>query len=209
MSRLLSVYGANGGCAYDIGCAFTKTLANSSVGPLAKNLNLRMMVGAFHGHAHNRRCQLDWHPMYIEGTGLTEGEGCEHIFSSSNDLARSTRHASLFHRQQTIEEHFAFWDQDKYVALSTTHFAHCQTFDQLMVLIGVFLRSHYREALTLIHELSIEVSAVKEALNLTDADFAQFHTDERSYLESLKEQPLNDRLQIRYVQVLDDLAEQR
>jgi hypothetical protein len=125
MNRLLSVYGANSGCAYDIGCAFRKTLANSSVGPLAKNLNLRMMVGAFHGHAHNRRCQLDWHPMYIEGTGLTEGEGCEHIFSSSNDLARSTRHVSLFHRQQTIEEHFVFWDQDKYAALSTTHFAHC------------------------------------------------------------------------------------
>jgi hypothetical protein len=77
------------------------------------------------------------------------------------------------------------------------------------VLIGVFLRSHYQEALTLIHELSIEVSAVKQALNLTDADFAQFHTDKRSYLESLKEQPLNDRLKIRYVQVLDDLAEQR
>ncbi|KIK35799.1 hypothetical protein CY34DRAFT_95461, partial [Suillus luteus UH-Slu-Lm8-n1] len=191
MNRLLSVYGVNGGCAYDIGCAFTKTLANSSIGPLAKNLNLRMMVGAFHGHAHNQRCQLDWHPMYIEGTGLTEGEGCEHIFSSSNDLAWSTRHVSPFHRQQTIEEHFAFWDQDKYAALS------------------VFLRNHYREVLTLIHELSVEVSAVKKALNLTDADFAQFHTDERSYLESLKEQPLNDRLHICYVQVLDDLAEQR
>ncbi|KAG1766385.1 hypothetical protein EV702DRAFT_979590 [Suillus placidus] len=118
ISRLLPVFGANGGCAYDIGCAFAKTLSNSSLGPLAANLNLRMMVGAFHGHAHNRRCQLDWHPMYIEGTGQTEGEGCEHIFSSSNELARSTRHVSRFHRHQTIEEHFAFWDEDKYAALS-------------------------------------------------------------------------------------------
>ncbi|KAG1817568.1 uncharacterized protein BJ212DRAFT_1446632 [Suillus subaureus] len=142
------------------------------------------MVGAFHGHAHNQRCQLDWHPMYIEGTGLTEGERCEHIFSSSNNLAWSTRHVSTFHRHQMIEEHFTFWDQDKYVALS------------------IFLRNHYREVLTLIHKLSTEVSAVKQALNLTDTNFAQFHTDERSYLESLKEQPLNDRLQIHYVQVL-------
>ncbi|KAG2100405.1 uncharacterized protein F5147DRAFT_747133 [Suillus discolor] len=119
MNQLLSVFGVNGGCAYDIG-------SNSSLGPLAQSLNLRMMVGAFHGHAHNRRCQLDWHPMYIKGTGLTEGEGCEHVFSSSNDLARSTRHASPFHRHQTIEEHFAFWDQDKYAALSTSHVVHSQ-----------------------------------------------------------------------------------
>ncbi|KAG1724148.1 uncharacterized protein EDB91DRAFT_1008619, partial [Suillus paluster] len=184
MNQLLSVFGANGGCAYDIGCAFAKTLANSSVGPLAQNLNLCMMVGVFHGHAHNQRCQLDWYPLFIEGTGMTEGEGCEHIFLSSNDLARSTRHVSTFHCHQTIEEHFAFWDQDKYAALST------------------FLRNHYSQALTLIHTLSAELSPIKEALNLTDTDFSQFHADERSYLESLTEQPLSDRLQIRYVQVL-------
>ena len=57
--------------------------------------------------------------MYIEGTGHTEGEGCEHVFSSSNELARSTRHATPFHRHQAIEQHFAFWDDDKYAALST------------------------------------------------------------------------------------------
>ncbi|KAG1743898.1 hypothetical protein EDB19DRAFT_1633086, partial [Suillus lakei] len=68
--------------------------------------------------------------------------------------------------------------------------------------------NHYSEALTLIHTLSAELSAVKQALNLTDTDFSQFHADERSYLKSLTEQPLSDRLQIRYVQVLDDLAEQ-
>lgn len=118
LDHLMSVLGENGACAYDIGCAFAKTLANSSLGPRAVSLNLRMMVGAFHGHAHNRRCQLDWHPMYIDGTGHMEGEGCEHVFASSNELARSTRHASAFHRHQTIEEHFAFWDDDKYAALS-------------------------------------------------------------------------------------------
>jgi hypothetical protein len=36
MNQLLPTFGANGGCAYNIGCAFAKTLANSSVGPLAK-----------------------------------------------------------------------------------------------------------------------------------------------------------------------------
>ncbi|KAH7903561.1 hypothetical protein BJ138DRAFT_1020425 [Hygrophoropsis aurantiaca] len=118
VNHILNVCGKVGGCAYDIGCAFSKTLESSSLGSRAQQLNLCMMVGAFHGHAHNRKCQLCWHPMYISGTGHSEGEGCEHIFSSSNDLARGTRHASAFHRHQAIEEHFAFWDTDKYATLS-------------------------------------------------------------------------------------------
>lgn len=76
-------------------------------------------------------------------------------------------------------------------------------------LTGHFLRNHYREALTLVHTLTTELTAVKQALNLTDADFIRFYADEKSYLESLKEPPLQDRLQIRYVQVLDELAERR
>ncbi|KAG2086292.1 hypothetical protein BD769DRAFT_1632632 [Suillus cothurnatus] len=76
------------------------------------------MVGAFHGHTHNQRCQLDWHPMYSESTGHTEGEGCKHIFSLSNELTQSTWHANPFHRHQSIEQHFKFWDDDKYAALT-------------------------------------------------------------------------------------------
>ena len=115
--RLMSVYGPDIGLAYDVGCAFATIVYNSSLGPLARELNLRMMVGSFHGHAHNCKCQLSWHPLHIVGAGNSEGEGCEHIFSSSNDQARLTRHATRFHRHQSLEEHFTFWDQDKYVAL--------------------------------------------------------------------------------------------
>ncbi|KAG2112803.1 hypothetical protein BD769DRAFT_1364361, partial [Suillus cothurnatus] len=115
---LLDVYGKNGGVAYDIGCAFSKTLNNSSLGPCICALNFQMMVRAFHGHAHNQRCQIDWHLLSIEGTGHTEGEGCEYIFSSSNKLARSTHHASPFDQHQAIKQHFSFWDEDKYAALS-------------------------------------------------------------------------------------------
>ncbi|KAG1848223.1 hypothetical protein F4604DRAFT_1594025 [Suillus subluteus] len=149
------------------------------------------MVGAFHGHAHNRRCQIDWHPMYIDGTGYMEGEGCEHVFSSSNELARSTRHANPFHRHQSIEQHFSFWDEDKYAALST------------------FLCNHYREALTAIHTLTAELSAIEGILDLTDADFIHFHEQECLYLDGLKEPPVKDRISVRYVQSLDEVAERQ
>ncbi|KAG2046779.1 hypothetical protein BDR06DRAFT_845298, partial [Suillus hirtellus] len=32
IDKLLTIYGKNGGCAYDIGCVFSKTLTNSSLG---------------------------------------------------------------------------------------------------------------------------------------------------------------------------------
>ncbi len=115
---MLQEMGSNVGCAYDIGCEFSKTVAKSTLGKRAADQNLRFMVGAFHGHAHKQSCQLSWHPLYIKGTGRMEGEGCEHVFSSSNDLARNTRHATRFHRLQAINEHFDFWDEDKYALLS-------------------------------------------------------------------------------------------
>jgi hypothetical protein len=122
VNQLLSAYGSNSDCAYDIGCAFAKTTENSVLGSSIQHLNLRFMVGSFHGHAHNQLCQLQWHPMYIEGVGNTEGEGCKHVFSASNELAQSTRHATRFHRHQAIEQHFTFWNADKYEALSTYSF---------------------------------------------------------------------------------------
>lgn len=119
VDKLLSVYGTKVACRYDIGCAFEKTVETSCIGPLATAKEFHLGVNAFHGYSHNRKCQLDHHPLYTKGMGRSEGEGCERIFSSSNGIARCTRHASKFHRHQAIEEHFKFWDEDKYANLST------------------------------------------------------------------------------------------
>jgi hypothetical protein len=70
----------------------------------------------------------------------------------------------------------------------------------------MFLRNHYREALTAIQALTAEFSALKDVLNLTHADFIHFHEQEHSYLNGLKEAPLKDRVSVRYVQALDEVA---
>jgi hypothetical protein len=102
---LLEAYGSNIGGGYDIGCKFQTTLARSELGPRAQQLNYRSLVGAFHGHAHNRLCQLSNLATYVEGMGLEDLEGCKRFFSKSNHLANLVRHASVFHRQQRITEY--------------------------------------------------------------------------------------------------------
>jgi hypothetical protein len=105
-------------------CAFVKILMNSSLGAKTVALCLRGVVPAFHGHAHNRACQVHWHPMYTEGVGLEDFEECERTFYKSNELASITRLATPFHRHQQIDEHFHFHDLDKHAASGTCDLSH-------------------------------------------------------------------------------------
>lgn len=116
VNRLFDQYGADIGLGYDIFCAFIKTLLSSSLGAKAVAMRLQGVVPAFHGHAHNRSCQVQWHPMYMEGVGLEDFEECERTFYKSNELASITRLATPFHRQQQIDEHFFFHDLNKHAA---------------------------------------------------------------------------------------------
>ncbi|KAJ7064175.1 hypothetical protein C8F01DRAFT_1209381 [Mycena amicta] len=119
IEELLMHFGEGLGAGYDIGCNFKITVKHSALGPAAERLCLRCLVGSFHGHAHNRLCQLQHLPTYVKGMGLEDLEGCEHCFSRSNGLARSCRYASRFHRQQEISAYFKHNDAfETYASLS-------------------------------------------------------------------------------------------
>lgn len=110
---LLDAFGPNIGGGYDIGCKFGKTLRRSPLGRQAKGLNYKALVGSFHGHAHNRLCQLGFLATYVKGMGLEDLEGGERFFSKSNALASSIRHAGIFHRKQKIMEFAKHMDQNE------------------------------------------------------------------------------------------------
>lgn len=116
VNRLLDDFGTDICLGYDIMCAFVTTLKKSCLGEKMVACRLSGVVPAFHGHAHNRFCQVHWHPLYIEGTGLEDFEESERTFSRSNELASVTRLATPYHRQQHIDEHFRFHDLDKLAA---------------------------------------------------------------------------------------------
>ncbi|KAG6822415.1 hypothetical protein H0H92_013982 [Tricholoma furcatifolium] len=89
VSALLEAFREDVGGGYDIGCKFKTTLNQSELGARAQELRFTSLVGAFHGHAHNRICQLSHLATYVEGMGLEDLEGCERFFSKSNHLAAS------------------------------------------------------------------------------------------------------------------------
>ncbi|OBZ67902.1 hypothetical protein A0H81_12134 [Grifola frondosa] len=87
IDKLIDVYGSNVKIGYDIYCAFAKTLASSFLNERVTSVGISGVVPAFHGHSHNRGCQLYWHPLYMDGVGKEDFEGCERLFSESNALA--------------------------------------------------------------------------------------------------------------------------
>ncbi|KAJ7687992.1 hypothetical protein B0H14DRAFT_3101286 [Mycena olivaceomarginata] len=130
VKELLDAFGMKLGAGYDVGCHFGATVANSELGDEAREKKLKCLVGSFHGHAHNRLCQLRFLATYVEGMGLEDLEGCERFFSRSNGLAKSCRYASRFHRQQEITTY-------------AKHFDSCETYANL----SKFLCDNYRQAL--------------------------------------------------------------
>ena len=116
VNELMDVYGPNVRLrlGYNIGCVFSKTLSNSTLGDHAKTM-VSSVVPAFHGHSHNRPCQLRWHPLYMDGAGLEDFEGCERFFSFSNGAAAGTRMSTAFHRHQAIEGLVCFWCDQKHL----------------------------------------------------------------------------------------------
>ena len=104
VNKLIDIFGQDLALGYDIGCRF-KTTINNALGEKARLNRHTCLVGAFHGHAHNRLCQLSFLTTYVEGLGLEDLEGCERFLSKSNALASFTRYSSVFHRRQAIVEY--------------------------------------------------------------------------------------------------------
>ncbi|KAG1853525.1 hypothetical protein F4604DRAFT_1686334 [Suillus subluteus] len=187
-NKVLDVYGLNGVTGYNIGCSYQKTVNASSISFKAHSNHHRFIVNLFHGHAHNRRCQLQFHPLYQDGLGLEDLETCERVFSASNAVAPVVRHASYFHWLQFIDLHFQQWDSDRYLELSK------------------FLYNNYKQALAIIDDLSPAVEELKLVLNISDGDFKRWNIEELEFLETLTEETDEDVEAMTYVEALQSLT---
>ncbi|KAJ7606265.1 hypothetical protein FB45DRAFT_1041458 [Roridomyces roridus] len=185
---LLEHLGIKLGVGYDIGCHFCTTLKNSELGPAAEAAQLRMLVGAFHGHAHNRLCQVCFLALYIKGLGIEDLEGCERAFSKTNGLAGCCRRASRFHRQQEI----------------TAFLKHQDTFETYSSL-SKFLCSNYEQALKIIEEEPIVRKLMLEEDVIDGAEFERALAEEKEYLTELwkTSKKAGETTETRYVSCLE------
>ncbi|KAG1850888.1 hypothetical protein F4604DRAFT_1686992 [Suillus subluteus] len=187
INKLIDVFGDNQAIGTDIGCSLAKTVAASSIRDKAADHRLLLAVNAFHGHAHNRKCQLQHHPLYLGGFGLEDLETCERIFAGSNAAASLIQHASHFHYVQYLDLHFDQWDTDKYLELSR------------------FIFNNYRQALTIITDYTKEIEAYRLMYPDEVLDFDSWIGEELAYLLAVGSEPQHDALTVEYINVVEDL----
>ncbi|KAJ7027665.1 hypothetical protein C8F04DRAFT_1266767 [Mycena alexandri] len=191
VNELLDAYGKKLGLGYDVGCHFEETIKKSNLSAKAKENMLKMLVGAFHGHAHNRLCQLKFLATYIHGLGLEDLEGCERFFSKSNEMAKVVRYSSRFHRQQEITGFIK-------------HFDDFETYPNL----SKFLCKNYEQALALLAtEARLKLLMRKEGIESFE-EFDRWLVEEKEWLESKKAQTAKQvvTLEMDYVQKLVNLS---
>ncbi|KAJ7728633.1 hypothetical protein B0H16DRAFT_1330810 [Mycena metata] len=191
-AELLEDFNRGVGSGYDVGCGSASTLFNSPLGAKALLKKFMFLVGAFHGHAHNRLCQLLYLATYVTGLGLEDLEGCERFFSKSNLMAASVRYASVFHRRQILANYFKHFDTNEtYANLSK------------------FLVNNYWQALEILEGESALYQAI-EAAGIDDvAEFPRRLQEEFTFLKSLMADSDEDTLQMEYYQRLVNLADRR
>jgi Kyakuja-Dileera-Zisupton transposase len=200
IDRLLKVYGKDLGIGYDIACSFLTTVAKSSISPATREQALQLVVPAFHGYAHNCACQLDHHPSYVVGFGLEDFEGCERIFSSSNFLARLTRHATHFHQHQSIDMRFSQWDENKYVELSKPVY--------VLATIGtdvcpaMFLFNNCKQVDQILDEMPKAIAALESGKTPDECAYAAHLDAKQIYLASHKKEPEADVITSKYISIL-------
>ncbi|EIW73883.1 hypothetical protein CONPUDRAFT_68205 [Coniophora puteana RWD-64-598 SS2] len=175
--------------AYDIGCTFSSTIESSSLGERFKERECRMIVDAFHGYAHDYKCQVNNHPLRITGAGLEDFETIERIFSACNALAAVIRYASPYRRHMFLELFFQQWDEEKYQNL------------------GTMLLNNYKQALAIIDAESLKLEETKTSLGITDTDFKTWQAEELAYFETLGKEPAYDVYAVAYVEALKDMRQ--
>ena len=197
VNQLLDQYGADIRLGYDIMCAFIKTLGRSSLRAKMVALHLQGVVPTFHGHAHNRCCQVDWHPMYMEGIGLEDFEECECTFKSPMNLLQLL----VLPLPSTVNSRL----------MSTSSFTirismQCQACTLTIfrnphpdIMTENFIFQNYRQALERIESNSKHLSLLASKLGTTADDYETYLKSEHEYLKDLHVDPVDVIQKAKYI----------
>lgn len=109
---------------YDVACQWSKNLSSrlktySSIPPLNLNAleSFRTAVPKFHLIGHGPPCQSRFNLAFMDGVGMTHGEGVETIWSHSTSLATWSRENGPAARRLILDNHWTGWNWSKLVGL--------------------------------------------------------------------------------------------
>ncbi|KAH9017834.1 hypothetical protein EDB85DRAFT_1874207 [Lactarius pseudohatsudake] len=109
---------------YDIMCQyrvhFQERVEASPELSLPSSMELRMGIGLFHIHGHQDSCLPRFSPSYIPGAKQVDGEIIETLWAPLNNISRSLRGMSLYHRQEVLDAHMNHSNWKKLVRMVPT-----------------------------------------------------------------------------------------
>ncbi|CDO69485.1 hypothetical protein BN946_scf184662.g5 [Trametes cinnabarina] len=187
VAKVHQVFGGKVMIAYDIGCTFKETVANSCLSAEACELGMRFCVNAFHGYSHSYDCQVVNHPNMIVGMGIEDVEALERVFLASNQLVPVIRYATPYLQHMLIDLHFQQWDHEKYSNL------------------GLMLYNNLVQALNIVNMQAPPLEQTLVALQLTHEDLQRFEEEERKFFVKLHDESDRNLHAITYVEALQEL----
>jgi hypothetical protein len=94
------------GLLYDIECQLERSCRKWNLLNDNTLSRLSFAVAVFHAYGHQWPCQIIYHPRKREGFGLSDGEGCERLWSSLKQLIPSLRVSGVRKSIFTCISHF-------------------------------------------------------------------------------------------------------
>ncbi|KAG6835804.1 hypothetical protein H0H93_014501 [Arthromyces matolae] len=110
---------------YDIACQWIVNIGKRMMGwpqgyQVPLTTELRPAIPKMHETAHMRENHERLSLHYLPGVGLTDGESVERIWAGHNALGNATKTMGPGTRHDVLDDHFGFWNWQKYVGTGKT-----------------------------------------------------------------------------------------
>jgi hypothetical protein len=105
--------------SYDIVCQWSKHLATRLKGlpdyvrPALPSIPMKFVIPKLHLQGHILSCQEAYSFNFLQGSGQMDGEGVERPWASIGPMAASTKEMGPGARQETLSDHWSFWNWKK------------------------------------------------------------------------------------------------
>ncbi|KAI5989530.1 hypothetical protein EDD15DRAFT_2171326, partial [Pisolithus albus] len=139
------------GLLYDIGCQLERSCRKWRLLDEEILSRLKFGISVFHAYGHQWPCQIIYHPRKCVGFGLSDGEGCERLWSSLKMLIPILQVSGYHQRLFVLDKQIRHFDRKAFAALG-----------QWLNKKWTLCRSKKMVALESLHALHIDMKTLRE-----------------------------------------------